>query len=179
MSFADLDLQILKIFNHPSSINVDIFVVTAIFAVYVFLIYLVYNNFRKNYTPKFAHIILASIIGYAFVTVLKYIVARPRPYTDASVDAVITKPYDPHSFPSGHSFVAFLLLNFLPESWPNYAKYLAAAYIVFIPVGSMYIGVHYPSDVLFGSLLGFIFPKILSEKISFKIFNKISQLHLR
>ena len=178
MSLYDIDLQVFRIFNHPSSISVDIYIVTAIFTVYAFLIFLVYNYFRQNNKAKFAHLVLSAIIGYFVVTVIKQIVARPRPYETVGAEAVITKPYDPYGFPSGHSFIVFLLLNFLPPSWPKLAKYLAAAYIIFVPIGSMYIGVHYPSDVFVGSLLGYLFPKILSEKTSTKIFDKISNLHL-
>ncbi len=179
MSWIDLDFQILKIFNHPSSTDANIYIVTAIFAVYAFLIVLVYHYFKKNNTAKFAHIVISSIVGYILVMIIKDIVGRPRPYTDSSVDAVITKPYDPYSFPSGHSFVAFLLLNFIPPTWPKIVRYLSAVYIVFVPIGSMYIGVHFPSDVFFGSLLGYIFPRILSEKISLKIFNRLLRLKLR
>ena len=173
MTFQDIELQILSFFNHPSATSLNMMVVTAIFAVYAFLIYLVYHYFRANYTTKFAHIVISEIVGYLFVTVVKYLVARPRPYIDEAVNAVITKPYDPYSFPSGHSFIAFLLLNFLPPNWPKFVKYLAIVYIIFVPLGSMYIGIHYPSDVLVGSLLGFIFPKLLSENISFKIFKSV------
>jgi len=175
VNLEDLDRQLLQVINHPSSLNVDIYIVTAIFAVYGFLIFLLYFYFRKNYTEKFAHLMLTALVGYLIVTVVKYLVQKPRPYTEGDANAVITKPYDPYSFPSGHSFVAFLLVNFLPETWPRWAKIASLVYITFVPIASVYIGVHYPSDVLVGSLFGLLFPKIFSAKISKNIFSLFSR----
>ena len=174
MNVTDLDLQILRIFNHPTSFGLDILVVTLVFLVYGFLIILVYHYFRKNDIKKFSHLVATAIIGYLLVTTLKYVVARERPYLDESIVPVITKPADPYSFPSGHSFIAFLLISFLPSSWPKHIKYLAIAYIIFIPIASMYIGVHYPSDVFAGAIIGIILPKIFSESVSIKIFERFS-----
>jgi len=40
-------------------------------------------------------------------------------------------------------------------------------------VTELYTGIHYPSDVLAGAVLGLVFPKILSEKITIKLSKKL------
>ncbi len=171
MNITEIDIQILKIFNQPISPVVNEIVVVAIFAVYLFLISLVYYFFRTKQNSKFIHLFTVSIIGYLMVTAIKYLVAQPRPYVTlpSVINSIITKPYDPFSFPSGHAFIAFLILMFLPKEFPKWSKALSIIYIIFIPIASMYIGVHYPTDVLAGALLGILVPKIISEKISMRL----------
>jgi hypothetical protein len=42
--------------------------------------------------------------------------------------------------------------------------------IILIPFSVMYAGVHYPSDVFFGAMIGLLLPRIVSESVARKIF---------
>ena len=85
--------------------------------------------------------------------VLKRLILRPRPYLVVYGLVCLVPPESSTSFPSGHaasSFVCACLLTCL------FGKKGALAYIPasLIALSRIYVGVHYPSDVLAGIALG-------------------------
>jgi undecaprenyl-diphosphatase len=87
---------------------------------------------------------LADVLAYA----LKFVFDRPRP----NLDPLVRVPTDP-SFPSGHAATSFagatMLALLVPRLAP--ALYLLATAIAFSRV---YVGVHYPLDIVGGAVLG-------------------------
>lgn len=63
-----------------------------------------------------------------------------------------------YSFPSSHAAnhfaVAFFLILTWGRKWNNW-KYLLLFWAASISIGQVYVGVHYPIDITFGSILGF------------------------
>jgi undecaprenyl-diphosphatase len=97
--------------------------------------------------------------------ILKNVIARPRPFTQLSqLNVLIPKPND-FSFPSGHTANSFAAAGTLyyygNKRWGKYALILAG----FIGFSRLYLGVHYPSDVLFGALLGMLISYAVSKAI--------------
>jgi undecaprenyl-diphosphatase len=83
-----------------------------------------------------------------FASLIKDAVARPRP----RLDALVALPHT-HSFPSGHAATSFACATVLAVLVPRVripAFVLAAA----IGYSRLYVGVHYPLDVLAGAVLG-------------------------
>lgn len=87
--------------------------------------------------------------------VLKWTVDRPRPYVTYPNDFSPKVTAGDHSFPSGHSSMAFGIatsLSLAYSKWyvivPSYVWAFTSAY------SRLYLGVHYPSDVLAGAFLG-------------------------
>ena len=101
---------------------------------------------------------LAMLIGAGAETALcegliKHLVRRARPYTVIEELELIIAEQSTWSFPSGHaaaSFAcAFILTRFFPKH--GHLAYIPAALIA---LSRVYVGVHYPTDVLAGAAFG-------------------------
>lgn len=100
---------------------------------------------------------VGASMGTSFGLVMgtKYIVRRPRPYIKYEGDLVsVSTELDP-SFPSGHSVLAFSTATSLSLLYPRWYV-IAPSFLWAAAVGysRLYLGVHYPSDVLVGALVG-------------------------
>lgn len=85
---------------------------------------------------------------------LKYIVNRPRPYVTHNDLAPLSNESS-RSFPSGHTSSAFSLATSLSLNYPKwYVAVPAFAWATATGYSRMYLGVHYPTDVLTGAALG-------------------------
>lgn len=85
---------------------------------------------------------------------LKEIVHRPRPYVTYP-DIMAYETETDFSFPSGHTSLAFATATALSLKYPKWYV-IVPSYFWACSVGysRMNLGVHYPSDVLAGSILG-------------------------
>ncbi len=84
---------------------------------------------------------------------IKEATGRPRPFVDSPDPEPLILGVVSDSFPSGHAATSFAgavtLARFLPGRWP-----VLLALAVGIAFSRVYVGVHYPVDVLGGALLG-------------------------
>ncbi|KAF5079756.1 putative undecaprenyl-diphosphatase YbjG [anaerobic digester metagenome] len=119
--------------------------------------------------------IIALLFGYVLTEFIKYEVARPRPFTALNNVHLLTTMTD-HSFPSGHSVAAFTGCTLLGVKYGHLYIFLILAGV--IAFSRVYIGVHYPLDVIFGSLVGVLCALIVLHfeenilKVKNKIFHK-------
>jgi membrane-associated phospholipid phosphatase len=95
----------------------------------------------------------AAAVAEGSTAVLKLLTERARPpLADPTIQALVTLP-DSHSFPSGHAATAFAAATVVGVLHPRLrAPLLGLA--VMVAVSRVYLGVHFWSDVLVGSLLG-------------------------
>ncbi|MBS3055439.1 MAG: phosphatase PAP2 family protein [Candidatus Aenigmarchaeota archaeon] len=164
MNFFDIDLEILKFINQPFVPTFNFAFILTIFSVYGYLAFLLFYFFRTKQKDKMFRILIISVVGILLVNAIKFSVNRPRP--SAAIEGVnqILIKSDP-SFPSSHTFIAILCAFFTPKSFSRFLRILLNFYLVIlIPIGLVYIGVHYPSDVLVGGLLAFLIVKFFNEK---------------
>ena len=111
---------------------------------------------KKTRTAGFAGL-LALLVGFLCTNViLKPLVCRTRPWLVVEGLSALVAEHDPHSFPSGHtcaSFAAALAWRpYLPKRWGNAALVCA----VLMGFSRLYVGVHFPTDVLVGALIGLL-----------------------
>jgi undecaprenyl-diphosphatase len=98
-----------------------------------------------------ATLLVAGVISSS----LKVIVQRERPFITYP-DIIYQKTeVGSHSFPSGHTNFAFATATSLTLAFPKwYVIVPAYSYAAAVGYSRMYLGVHYPSDVLAGALIG-------------------------
>lgn len=107
-------------------------------------------------TRKAGALALGAMLLGLLVTnlTIKPLVERPRPWLDLPLTPLVVER-DPHSFPSGHTCAAFaagmIWARTLPWKW---GRVLAAVLAVCMGLSRLYVGVHYPTDVLAGAVIG-------------------------
>lgn len=96
--------------------------------------------------------------------ILKNIVALPRPFASGAVTCVRPETATGYSFPSGHTQTAATWSFSLAAAWKKKSLWVLAV-IVTLAVGAsrLYLGAHYPSDVVVGAALGVLTPLLLSD----------------
>jgi len=160
------DIDILRAVNNPV-FPFDFTFNLITYSVYFYFFFLVYFFIKKKNRKKLVQLFVTSIVGLAFVFLLKYLIARPRPYEAyPDIEAYLHKE-DP-SFPSAHAFVAFLIFPFLPKNF-KLKLFSSIFLLILLPFGLLYTGIHFPSDVLVGAVLGLLMPKLISEKLVGKL----------
>jgi undecaprenyl-diphosphatase len=98
-------------------------------------------------------IMLAWVIPEA---VLKPLTGRPRPFLVSTALPVVDHEHPKSSsFPSGHASTAVAGAYSLGAAWPA-ARPFCWALAALIVFSRAYLGVHYPTDLLAGGLLGWL-----------------------
>lgn len=99
---------------------------------------------------------ISEVLSYGIGHGIKQITKRDRPYISlANVHVSNGEASDPYSFPSGHATSAFALATALSLRYPRPVIYIPLhIWALFVSYGRVYLGVHYPSDVLVGGAIG-------------------------
>jgi undecaprenyl-diphosphatase len=102
---------------------------------------------------------------------LKNLVARTRPYEVIPGLQRIIEAQSDFSFPSGHSGASFAVAVVMLMMFPKKVGIPAMALAVLIALSRLYVGVHNPTDVLAGALVGTLAAVIVCVAYK-KIFQK-------
>lgn len=134
----------------------------------------VYWCFNKKVGLKLGFVMLFSAVSNG---VLKNIVKAPRPFELGVVGPLRKHTATGYSFPSGHTqgvttfWVA--LMVYIKEKW---VYYVGVGMILLVALSRLYLGVHWPIDVMTAILMGVVFMAI--GEFLFKRIENISVLNL-
>ncbi len=109
--------------------------------------------------------ITIAITDFTSYKVFKSAFDRKRPH-HTEIGAIVRVPYGPmsKSFPSNHSLNSFALANILAFYWPSGAVYYFI-YAILAAYSRVYVGVHYPLDVIAGMMIGIIFAVVIRRAL--------------
>lgn len=111
---------------------------------------------RKRWRTSI-EVALVLVLASGLNVFLKFIISRPRPIINRIVNA------DFYSFPSGHAmsaivfygFIAYLSIVLIKKRLiKSLIIALCASMVAIIGISRIYLGVHFPSDILAGYLAG-------------------------
>ena len=98
--------------------------------------------------------ILGLVFGFAASQIGKHIWERPRPLLALFDVRIVGDALFAHSFPSGHTTTVFAVAAACGTMAPRY-RFVLYALAAAVGLSRVYVGAHYPVDVLYGALLGY------------------------
>ncbi|MDL2292689.1 phosphatase PAP2 family protein [Acholeplasma sp. OttesenSCG-928-E16] len=142
---------------------------------FIVLVALLYWIVDKKFAHKFAMGFIASsvVTGVVKVAADRLRPYQAYPYNETTKEGVklIGPLEESSSFPSGHSTSTGSISSALFMGYNKkfkWLKWVLLAYMILIPISRLYLGVHYPTDVLTGLAIG-----VLVTFVTFKIVEKM------
>ena len=134
---------------------------------YLFLIFVIIRKYRKQSIWLLLSIaVLVTLSDTISAKIIKELVARPRPSHNPDIANMIHLVKNHHGglygFVSNHAANTFALATYLALNFKN--KWASAALLFWASLVSysrIYIGVHYPGDIVGGAILGILLAIII------------------
>ena len=133
-----------------------------IFWILLTLVLLAFRKTRRAGICSMAALICMVLLNDVL---LKHLINRTRPYEVIDSLSILISRQDSTSFPSGHTSAAFASWTALRLTIPQVLDkkkarlflILTLILAILISLSRMYVGVHYPTDILGGLVLGILY----------------------
>lgn len=117
-----------------------------------------YKTKLKISLVRILHLLIAVGVTHLLTELTKVLVKRQRPGQNETINDALKLLYEPNNFSffSGHastSFAASVFIYLLLKSKFKYPK-LIFIWPLFFTLSRIFVGVHYPSDIIVGSCVG-------------------------
>lgn len=130
------------------------------------ILFIIFSWILTKQRKVLRHLVLLYAIQFAITYGLKFLIQRERPLLFLDVSLKISKSpgeiIDP-SFPSAHTVFAFMMATILAQWFPRY-RIIFFVFAGIIGWTRIYLGLHYPTDVIAGALLGYGITKLFLLK---------------
>ena len=154
MSELDIIRLIQSIHNESLDFIFQVITMLGESATILMIILSIYWSFNKK---------VGEYVAYSFLTsallnnIIKNIIRAPRPINEEGIRSLRIHTATGYSFPSGHSQgAASTYWSFAVSNRRKILKIISVIVILLVGFSRLYLGVHYPKDVIFGIIFGMI-----------------------
>lgn len=134
--------------------------------VLISIISIIYWALDKKFGEYIAYSVLTSVL---LNNAIKDIFKMKRPIGEEGIRTLREQTATGYSFPSGHTQSASSFYGSMAIYLNNRVMYIiATVMIILIGFSRLYLGVHYPKDVIVGGILG-----VLTSLICYKLYNRV------
>lgn len=164
------DHELMQWFNaphlHTLALDQFFYAVSKIFIwlpTFILLLYTIINTKKRESILIIIGIALVFIITDRITSgLMKPIFARPRPSHDPAIMDMLAYAFNykggAFGFPSSHAGNTFAIATFLTLLFKDkFLCFSIFSWAILCSYSRMYLGVHFPSDILVGASLGIIF----------------------
>lgn len=114
----------------------------------------------------------ALATSHIFIHYLKKLINRPRPFSSFLHINTFKTDFKDYSFPSGHTTAAFSICVTLALCFPAISMWVMILAFT-IGLSRIYIGVHYPTDVFVGMVIGTAFALMSNSVVERLLINRV------